>query len=630
MLHLSRLILLSGVAIASLLVGVATARQTASSEAPLQYAIACRLEVADHDVTDMLARQVQHRATQIFRAILGPDVQVRHLSDEQGSDLPSLPTADKQTMIERWSGPERLMMLRIGRQEGEFVVQAREYDSLFQVVGPICETRTMHREMVADGAGREILEAFSPLALIRSATGSNVQIEFVGGRRVFEYRHWLGLSEGVGLQLLREPVAGATGVRPMRFRTSFLALRSWEGTKAECEIVGPDRVLADFGTAAVRYLARPFRGGTSATGTVQVVRRDGRQPQPDCEVFVSAQQYSTAPDSLRGLTDRSGTLQFSSASSSLQYVCVRYEDLVIKSPYLPGASPDPITFELPTRGRRAEFIRPLKQLIQEIDDQYLVDLRLREDLKARAEAKDVAEVRKLIERGRSTRITFEDVSSQVREIQRRAEAEGEDVREAAAQVRQNAEKKISRQLEETLALYGDWAQQLDKRVAIDALTTQINQLQARMDWEALVPVFEKLVEQDPTNVKVAEELKLLKKDLKIRSPDHGQARSFVNEQLPVITTGDLSSRWSEIDRSAHELLNAKDHLTLLKLRRSMNTWARELGTEVKGLLEQLQAAEQDEERTQELRERLDHLKGQHDQLLKLHQEVQQFLGSLKL
>lgn len=609
--------------------------QARTNEDSVTYAIACRLQVErDPSLTGPLTAAVRNQIQHVFEAILQAEQKVRFLDESEASDLPTLQQAGQESLARQWSRPERLLLVRVDRQGSQFVVQAREFDSRFQMLGPICENRTMQREMVADSAGRVVLQAFSPLAVVRSATGTNVQIEFLGGTRLSEYRAWLGLTGKVGLQVMREPTAGGGtsgngSTRSTRYRGSFLAIQNWEGDRAECELIGPDKLFKDLGSASVRYVARPVRGGT-ASARIQVLRKESRQPQPDCEVFVSPQQYSTEPNLMRGLTDRAGTLNVNLASSGIQYVSVRFEDLVMKAPLLPGASADPVVFEVPTRGRRAEFIRPLRQLIQEIDDQYLVDVRLREELKARVDAKDTADVRKLIVRGRSQRISHDEVDARVREVERGAELEGEDVREAAAQVRENAARKISKQLDQALAAYSDWADKFDKRGSVTTLTAQINALQAKMDWEALIPVFEKLVEVDPDSPKPAEELRLLKNDLKIKSPEHGEARTFVNDDLKEITSRDLAGRWREIDRAAHALLNAKDHLTLLKLQRAMNGWARDLGLEVKGLIDQVKAAGNDEDRVQELRDKLERLNELNQLLLKLDKEIREFLATLKL
>jgi hypothetical protein len=610
--------------------------QAGATDTVPAYSIACRLEVErDSSLTVPMTAAIRKQIQQVFDAILGTQHQLRFLDGGEALSLPPLLEADQESVARQWTQPERLLMVRIARQGSQFVVQAREFDSRFQMLGPVCEVRTMQREMVADSAGRVVLQAFSPLAVVRSATGTNVQIEFIGGSRLSEYRAWLGLTGKVGLQVMREPTAAGNGAngngsnRSTRYRGTFLAIQNWEGERAECELIGPDKLFKDLGSASVRYVARPVRGG-NASARIQVLRKESRQPQPDCEVFVSPQQYSTEPNLMRGLTDRAGTLNVNLAAGGIQYVSVRFEDLVMKAPLLPGASADPVIFEVPTRGRRAEFIRPLRQLIQEIDDQYLVDVRLREELKARVDAKDTADVRKLIERGRSQRISREEVDARVREVERRAESEGEDVREAAAQVRENADRKISKQLDQALAAYSDWADKFDKRASVAALTTQINDLQAKMDWEGLIPVFEKLVEADPDNPKPAEELRLLKNDLKIKSAEHREARTFVNEDLKEIPARDLPVRWREIDRAAHALLTAKDHLTLLKLQRAMNGWARDLGLEVKGLVDQVKAAGNDEDRVQELRDKLERLNELNQSLLKLDKEMREFLATLKL
>jgi hypothetical protein len=599
------------------------------------YSIACRVE-ADRDpsVSPGLVSAVRQRIQHAFAAVLGADQKLRFVDGTDAEALPPLDSVTPDSLLRQWTSADRLLLLSIGRSGTQWLLRAREYDPRFQILGPISETRTLQRELVPDAAGQLVLQSFSPIAVVRSATGTNVQLEFLGDQRLVNYRHWLGLSGDVGLQVIREPLGAAGSAsgdssRTTRYRSSFLALRSWQGNRAEGELIGPDKLFRDIDSAPVRYLARPVRGG-NVSPHVRVIRKESRQPQPDCEVFVSPQQYSTDPSLLRGLTDRNGSLTVSIPGGGLQFLSVRYEDLVLKAPILPGASADPIVFEVPTRGRRAEFIRPLRQLLQEIDDQYRVELRLREELKTRVDAKDTAEVRRLIERGRAKRIGLDEIETQVREIERRAESEGEDVREAAAQVRQTAQQKTTRQLDQALASYSEWAERFDKKSSIETLNARINELQEKMDWEGLVPVFEQLIQADPDNQKVADELRLLKNDLKIKSPEHAEARAFVDDELKRITTRDLRDRWPEVEREVRALVKAKDHLTLLKVRRTMNTWVRELAVEVKGVIDQIQAAGQDDDRVRELRDRLEQLDTLNQSLTKLHKDIQSFLETLKL
>src|SRR5262245_2016600 len=409
---------------------------TAQEQDSVAYAMACRVEAErDNSLSAALIADVQQRIQHVFSAILGSDQTVRFVTGREWAELPAIDEASADAIARRWARSERLLFVSLGRTGNQFALRAREYDPRFEILGPIAQILTMQRELVADAAGRVVLQSFSPLAVVRSATGTNVQLEFIGDNRLVNYRDWLGLSGEVGLQVMREPVGSSGDASQVkRYRNSFLALRSWQGNRAEGELIGPDKLFRDIDSAAVRYVARPVRGGAGLL-RIRVLRKESRQPQPDCEIFVSPQQYSTDPSLLRGLTDRTGALSLHSTGAGLQFVCVRYEDLVLKAPILPGASADPTVFEVPTRGRRAEFIRPLRQLLQEIDDQYLVDVRLREELKARVDAKDTPEVRRLIERGRTRRIALDEVEARLHEIELRAEAEGEDVREAAAQVR---------------------------------------------------------------------------------------------------------------------------------------------------------------------------------------------------
>ncbi len=608
----------------------------AAADGSPAYTIACRVELErDPALTPVLERELREHAQKIFQAVLGSDHRFRFLPDDDADPIPrgSLHELSVDQIVSHWPSEERLLLLRLGRQANSFVLQAREYDPQFQTLGPLCESRTIEREMVPSTVGRVLLQAFTPIAEVRSATGTNVQIEFRAGSRLRAYRPWLGLDREVGLQVMSEPIArgGSGGEHATRYRRSFLVLRNWESDRAECELVGPDggAMFQKLGTGGVRFLARPARGSPAAV-RVNVVCKDGRQPHEGCEVFVSPQQYSTDAAASRGITDSTGTVRFDAPAGGVQFVSVRYEDLVLKAPLLAGASADPLVFELQTRGRRAEFVRPLRQLLDEIDDQYRVDLRLREDLKVKAEAKDTAELRKLVERGRQQRITLEEVEKRTREAESRARSDGEDVSALAAFVRESADKKVAKQFDKTLAEFSAWADRLDKKNTIDEILGRINDRQKAMDWPGLVPLYERLVEVAPDNKEFSAELRRLQNNLKTKSPEHERARTFVESDLPGITSRNLDAKWQEIDQNIHALLGARDHLTLLKARRSMSAWSRELGQEVKGLVDQIQAAGQDEDRVAELRERLERLDELNKSLVKLFKEVQQFLEKLEL
>jgi len=73
--------------------------------------------------------------------------------------------------------------------------------------------------------------------------------------------------------------------------------------------------------------------------SVRVVRKDSRQPQEGCEVFLSVKNYSTDPGEAKAVTDQHGTVRLTPAGRGIQLISVRYEDLVLKAPLLAGAGP---------------------------------------------------------------------------------------------------------------------------------------------------------------------------------------------------------------------------------------------------------------------------------------------------
>jgi hypothetical protein len=609
------------------------AAQPDSSE---PYRMACRLELERQPgLTTSLEDRIAAQIRKSYEAVLGSEVEFRFVRPDEVGYLAkgALESLGPEPLLEHWSSMERLLLVHVRQEQGVFVCQAREFDPQFQILGPCLESRLMQRDMLVDAVGRLALRGFSPTAQVRAAQGRIVQVEFQAGEQIRPYRSWLGLEGKFGLQVMREPVSTERSdvePRPVRYRRSFLSLVDWGPERAECALVGPDtHIFQDLSTPAVRFLARPARA-PNGQATIRVVRRGTSEPQEGCEVFVSPEQYSTEPDLGRGITDRAGLVRLDLSVQNVQFVSVRYEDLVLKAPLLAGASPNPLVFELPTSGRRSEYVRPLKQIFQELEDQRLRDRGLIEELQARAQDKNVAEVRKLLDRGDGKRMALETVIERVREIEYRAEHDGEDVSALASEVREFAAKQAAQPLQQVLASFREWSNRQQKDDTIRALATQINQLQRDMDWAGLVPLYQRLVAEDPENPEYAKQLRRLQNDLRVKDADHEQSRTFVDTQLAKIDSHALADQWPEIEQATHALLVAKDHLSLLKVRRSMTQWARDLAAEVQRLIDQLKAAADDAARVEQLQTELQRIKDQYEALQKLHQEVQAFLEELDL
>lgn len=605
----------------------------ARAQAPA-YEIACSIEfVSDTSLTPALERAVRDAVQRLLQTVLGAQADVRFLSQlPAGLAAGPLDAAKLQSFIEGWQSSERLLMLSISRRGNALVAQAREYDPEFQVFGSLAEKRTLQREPVPQMAAEAALEAFAPLAAVRGVAGSVVQIQFYGGDRLERHRSALGLNEGIGLQLLRAPLSQSDrerspgGIRRTRYDKTFLVLRRWGPEMIECDLVGPDtRLLEDFSSGSVRFLARPVRNGKSAR--LQVLRKETHHPQEGCEVFVAGGQYSLEVSASQGITGQTGTVQFEPVPGGVQFVSVRYEDLILRAPLLPGASPDPLVFELPTRGRRSDYVRPLKELYQRLNDQILTDKRLIADLNAKADARDAAEVRRLVEQASRQHLSLDDVLERVRKIEVRAQADGEDVSLLAAEVRERA-KDASRPLDPILTRYTQWAEQLEKDNSIRVLKNQVNELQRQMDWTGLVPIYERLVQMDPDNSEYRTQLRRLQSDLRIKSPEHERARALVDGPMQKMSTSELAERWDEVNQTAEKLLECRDHLTLLRVRRSLVRWATDMAQEVKEL-RQLEAS-LDEDRLEELEHRLDELNRLYQSLQKLHGRVTEFLERLHL
>lgn len=603
------------------------------------YQIALRLEVtAEPALTSWLVRVVRGRTERVFRAVLGDAVDLRWLDSAEAARLGahSLEAVQPWELSQAWQGTERLLWVHLSQDGNSLVVQAREFDPVFRALGPLTRQRTAQRNLLPDAVARAVLDAFTPVAEVHAAEDSKVRIEFLGGKLLDDHRSWMRLDGNVGLQLLREThvparesrAAEAT-VRRSSFRQVFLALRGWSDRGAECELIGPSvGLFHELGSPLVRYLARPVRQRAGPM-SVLVVRKETREPQQGCEVFISDRDYSTSASASCGFTDERGLVQVQPKSGGVGFVSVQYEDLVLQAPILPGASSDPLVFELPTHGRRAEFVSGVRQLYQELRDQVLWDNQILQELKQQGEARNIAGVRNLLARIKRDRLTFEEVSQRIAEIERRASTSGEDISKLASEIRAYAGG-ATQPLEPHLVHYTRWADQMEKTDELRSLKDRISEQQLAMNWPALVPLYERCIQLEPADKQLADQLSRLRNDLGTRGPEHEGARKWVDERFPQITLQQLSNRWLEIERVTETLLAAGDHLWLLKVRRSLNRWARTLSSEVNRLIEQIGTAADDPEEAEQLREQLGTLRELHASWKELYGRVQGFLGKLDL
>ena len=159
------------------------------------------------------------------------------------------------------------------------------------------------------------------------------------------------------------------------------------------------------------------------------------------------------------------------------------------------------------------------------------------------------------------------------------------------------------------------------------LIEKIRAVQKLMDWPALENLYAELVRMDPSNHDATNQLRKLRSNLTERSGRHGRARRAVDGQFRNTPLTHLSDRWSGVEKAAQVLLDAEDHLWLLKLRRILNRWGRELAAEVTTLTGEIKMVEGDTERAIQLRTQLDNLRSLHVSWKDLYDNVREFLAT---
>ena len=593
------------------------------------YSIALHLDAAaDPALSELLLDRARSSTEKAFRAVMGAAVQLRRLSATEAArlGLDNATELDLEQISQVWPSTERLLWVHVGRERNTLSVQAIEYDPLVRVLGTKQIQRTVQRTLLPETAARVALRAFTPVAEVQAVEDSKVRVKFLSSIPLRDHRSWIGLEPKMGLELICERRrAGSSEVEITVNRSSFLTLHRWSEEGAECVLVGAEGGwFGDFPRASVRYLARPVRHVPKEL-SVLVLRKDSGEPQEGCEVFSSNRGYSTSPNDSRGFTGASGMVQFRAQSRGVQFVSLQYEDLILQAPLMPGASSNPLVFQLRTRGRRGEFVRRLQQIYQELRDQVLSDRQILSELKQLVDEENIDELRRRVTQVNRDRLTLSDVLKSVEAIDRRAALGGEDVSKLASRISAYAAT-ATEPLGPELLPYAQWADQLEKRQKVD----EINDRQRVMDWPALVGLYERLLALDPGNKQLADELSRLRNDLKTKGPEHAQARKFVDEELPRITLGQLRDQWFNIEQATERLLAARDHLWLLKVRRSLNRWGRAWSSEVSRLVGEIELAKEDPAKAEQVAGQLDVLRRLDRPWRELEEKVSGFLRELDL
>ncbi len=598
-----------GVVVGAALCSVCPQAGIADSEDDWLTSIACRLcYIHCQEMTSTLRGDVKDLVTALFDIVYTGELKVDWLED---SRLPPVTVDNSASIGDNWwqayAGKKRIIQLVLWKEGGWYVVKAREYDPRFRLLGREIEERIALRAMVPEIAGRAALLAHTPIGQISGVEGAYVSVRFPGGAALAEHLDWLGLRAAAGMEILVDEMPAEAGQgtggeerRPchrMRFRDTFLLIRNWSVSGVDCTLAG-QRPSLSLTYAGPRYYARPMR--SEETERIEVLVLDAQsRPLAGCELFAATKAYSTDRPALVGVSGLDGKLSVPVNGRGVLYLSARYEGLNAEKIVLPGLTTEPVTFRLPTRGRRAEFVDELERIYRQLRDQARVRNEVVEQLRAALSAGEAEKVRRLVAAAEQSELDYQEVEARVERLRRQAAVAGEDVDQFATDLLQYA-KRVARPL--ITKELRQWSEALLRRQKRAELLNRLKECQAAFEWYKLAKLYEQLLALDPDDERAKTLLASLTNDLKIKDAAHAAAREFVDTKLDQLDYETLKQQRDKVGKIIAKLLEVEDHLWLAKVRRAMLKWAEWMsreGDELKKLAEEAKSSP-DEDRNKEV------------------------------
>lgn len=307
---------------------------------------------------------------------------------------------------------DKLILLRIVEQAGEFLIQARELDCRSRIFGPPVTLATQQIAAIPSAAFTAVASAFMPLARIEKVNDreKTAQVRVRAAGLVLSPNSPAAMGTG---EILRPVVrqndrlgklrAGGIQVVPW----TFLRATDQRGPNLGCMVYsGLRSPLGGRGSRRVEKFALAVR--PTATTTILQLNSSGAAPHPLSGYEVYSRRVDTENSELLGRTDWRGQLLVDRGDQPLRILYVKSGTrLLARLPMVPGLEP------LQTAPMFDDDIRlGAEGSISSLQNNFLDLVARRQVLATRIrlsiEERDFAEAERLIEelRGLATRIEF--------------------------------------------------------------------------------------------------------------------------------------------------------------------------------------------------------------------------------
>jgi hypothetical protein len=237
------------------------------------------------------------------------------------------------------SGFDKVLLLAVREQAGEYLVEVREWDQTARAFGPVHQRRAARPGALADEAFRAVLAAFSPVAEIESVQGSDVRLRLRAAALPSRDPGLNALAAGDVLRPIvrrADPYGKASGESVATVPWTYLLVKEAAGGALSAQLhSGIRSPLATNRRSRNRQFAlavgRP-RGET----TLALVAADGSgRPLEGYDVFARAPEETALR--LVGRSDQAGRVRVPAAGHPLQILSVKHgSQLVARLPVVAG------------------------------------------------------------------------------------------------------------------------------------------------------------------------------------------------------------------------------------------------------------------------------------------------------
>ncbi|MHB9064454.1 MAG: hypothetical protein ACYC4B_11750 [Pirellulaceae bacterium] len=274
--------------------------------------------------------------------------------------------------------PDKVMLLSVCEQAGEFLIACRELDCRTRTLGETVHARTWHRARLARGAADVVADTFAPLVRVESSRGRKASVRMRASGLV-RYDHCPSLvkSGDVLRPIIRrndrrgEPKPG--GIEVLDW--TYLLVREQQEYLQECDVYSASRnPLVGRSSLSVERMALRVRPRGSRT-ELQLLAR-GEPAAPPLEgysIFAKLPVADGTGDPYAserlGVTDWRGMIVIERTDSPLRLIYVKNgTHLIARLPMVPGLMPRE-AIALPSDDKRLEaeaFVKGMESTVMDL------------------------------------------------------------------------------------------------------------------------------------------------------------------------------------------------------------------------------------------------------------------------